>query len=113
MQVHSQVVWQRRGGGGGGGGGSLLAIQPVGGGGGGGGGCQKGIDPPWYGPEQGGGGGGSLAMGQIREYKEPQSAFRPDAKKIKLDGGRTQPSNGEDRPIPPIPRRGIWKGRGI
>ena len=33
-------------------------------------------------------------MGQIREYKEPQSAFRPDAKKIKLDGGRTQPSNG-------------------
>ena len=35
--------------------------------------------------EGGGGGGGSLAMGQIREYKGPQSAFGPDAKKIKYN----------------------------
>ena len=86
MQVHSQVVW-RRGGvvvvghcrlfnlwGGGGGGGWAVAVK-------------KGSIPIGYRPEQGG--GGSLAMGQIREYKGPQSAFRPDAKKIKLDGGRT------------------------
>ena len=38
-------------------------------------------------------------MGQIREYKGPQSAFRPDAKKIKLDGGRTQPSTDPPDPL--------------
>ena len=53
MQVHSQVVWQRRGGGGGGGGGSLSAIQPVGGGEGA---VKKGSILPGTGLSRGGGG---------------------------------------------------------
>ena len=35
-------------------------------------------------------------MGQIREYEGPQSSFRPDAKKIKLDRAELKSSNRED-----------------
>ena len=45
--------------------------------------------------------GGGLVMGQ---YEGPQIAFGPDAKKLSTitKRGGTQPSNGEDRPIPLI-----------